>query len=491
MTMAGARLLLVDDNVVLAESVADVLEGEGSTVRLVSTCADALSVAGEGEVDVALVSSRLPDGSASELVGELLAFGAQVIVMAGNASLDEAGRAVDAGAYTVALKPLNIPELLGDVKRALRQVMSTRESTRLKRALEESEAGLGTLVGTVHSLLLVLDTEGVIVRANQAVAEAVGVSIDDLAGEQWFHGFVHEEDREEALRVFQEVLGGDGPKTTQNRIIRALKGNRLDSRGVRWRLAAHRRTKDRSLVFVSGLDMSDTQELERRARLTEKLAAVGTLSAGLAHEIRNPLNAAGLQLRLLNRRLDAAGADSHLKEPVSLVQAELGRLSRLVGEFLQFARPTGLVRSKVDVAALAQSVVDLEAPAAMEKGAEILPRLPAGPAFVEGDSEKLTQVVLNLLRNAVEASQRGGRVELGVEVDSDGLFICVSDEGEGIPEPDLPRIFEPFYSTKPGGTGLGMSIVHSLVTLHGGDITVNSRHEQGTRVVVSLPATAP
>ncbi len=493
MNLAGATVIVADDNAELAENIADILEAEGARVLVAATCKELLELAAREAFDVALVDTLLPDGAGAGLLTELQrrGGGAEVVLLAGNASLHEAMEALSRGAYAYAVKPLDPVMLVADVFRAVRQVRSTRDSEALEQALERSEAGLGALVNTVHALLLVLDEEGKILQANQAAAEAARKAISDLEGARWLDLFVDEDERELAAQSFERLVVSGAPMVLQSRVSERGSTRPVDTRWVRWRAGAIRDEDGRARVYLSGLDMSDTRELERRARLTEKLAAVGTLSAGLAHEIRNPLNAAGLQLRLLNRRLDAAEAGSNLKEPVSLVQAELGRLSRLVGEFLQFARPTGLVRSRVDVADLARAVVELEAPAAMEKGARITARLPSAPALVEGDAEKLRQVVLNLIRNAVEASGKDGRVEVGVEPWAEGFLVQVSDDGPGIPEEDLPRIFEPFYSTKPGGTGLGMSIVHSLVTLHGGDVSVDSRQGGGTRVTVSLPKVAP
>ncbi len=511
--MNDATFLVIDENMDLAASIAELLEAEGARVSQLGTIEFGLDAARAQPFDVALVDARLVGKAGQDVIDELrgLGDGAEVVCMAGNAALKDAIEAVGRGACAYVYKPLDPVALVVEVRRALRLVEHSRDSKALRRAFERSEAGIGALFDTVDSLLLTLDGEGGVVRANQAAAEAVGVSVEDLVGAPWFDTFVHEDDRDEALRKHHELLVSNEPSSVRYRVLRSLAGGGLEATPVRFRAAAVSDNGKDSLVYVSGEIVPRAREQGRAERLTEKLAAVGTLSAGLAHEIRNPLNAAGLQLRLLNRRLQAMDADAQLLEPVALVQAELGRLSRLVGEFLQFARPTGLVRSKVDVGELARAVVDLEAPAALEKGARIVARLPPSPAIVEGDSEKLRQVVLNLIRNAVEASGKDGRVEVGVKVgeaqgseaprasdgppdpkaEPGGLKIFVSDDGEGIPEQDLSRIFEPFYSTKPGGTGLGMSIVHSLVNLHGGDVSVLSREGEGTRVVISLPAVAP
>ncbi|MFV8752223.1 sensor histidine kinase [Nannocystaceae bacterium ST9] len=233
----------------------------------------------------------------------------------------------------------------------------------------------------------------------------------------------------------------------------------------------------------------DTRELERRARIAEKLAAVGTLSAGLAHEIRNPLNAASLQLQLLERRIKRVAADNQqLLEPVSLVQAEIVRLSHLVEDFLRFARPADLHRRRFDLVNLLAHVAELLTLEARNHAIELRAELPGDPVHVDGDRDKLQQVVINIVRNSIEALEHtGGNIVISLERIDDGLVrLRVHDDGPGIPEEIRHRIFEPFFSTKPMGTGLGMAICHSLIQQHGGDIEVFV--DGGTTVEIRLPA---
>ena len=233
----------------------------------------------------------------------------------------------------------------------------------------------------------------------------------------------------------------------------------------------------------------DTRELQRRARIAEKLAAVGTLSAGLAHEIRNPLNAASLQMQLLERRIKRSGAElPPLLEPVALVQAEIARLSHMVDDFLRFARPADLHRRRFDLGALLGQVVELQALEARKHGIELRAELPSDSVHVDGDRDKLQQVVLNIIRNAIEAlEQRGGLILVSLERLDEGMVrLRIRDDGPGIPEDIRTRIFEPFFSTKPMGTGLGMAISHSLIQQHGGDIEVFV--QDGTTVEIRLPA---
>jgi signal transduction histidine kinase len=229
------------------------------------------------------------------------------------------------------------------------------------------------------------------------------------------------------------------------------------------------------------------RQIERLRR--EHLAALGTLAAGLAHEIRNPLNAAHLQLTLAQRRLRRAdGADIVGALSASeLVASEMARLAGLVEEFLQFARPQPLRRVRTEVRALAAGVIELLSEEASEAGVELVlePGLDLQAFF---DPERLRQVLLNLVRNAMEAAGQGGHVRLRVTDEGARVGLEVSDDGPGLSDPDAP-IFEPFFTTKPDGTGLGLSIVHRIVTDHGGEVSVTSR-PGATCFRVTLPLAA-
>ena len=220
----------------------------------------------------------------------------------------------------------------------------------------------------------------------------------------------------------------------------------------------------------------------------DRIASMQTLTAGLAHEVRNPLNSAKLQLELLERRLRRAGDDPKLVEPVELAHHEIRRLSVLLDEFLAFARPPALDAHDHDVVAVVRHVLEVERPAAEQRGAELVLVGDPPPVVAEVDAGKLHQIVANLVCNGIDAVSAGGRVAVAIAIaPEDGhVHVRISDDGPGIPADVLPRIYEPFFSTKEGGTGMGMAIVHSLVALHGGTIAIASS-PKGTTLDVALP----
>jgi signal transduction histidine kinase len=234
----------------------------------------------------------------------------------------------------------------------------------------------------------------------------------------------------------------------------------------------------------------EKRELSRRAQTAEKLAAVGTMTAGLSHEIRNPLNAAALQLTVLERRVQRLPRPEQgtLLEPLHLVRDEIRRLDHVLEDFLQFARPREFVPKAVEVAPVLTRVLDLLQGDAERREVRLERALETVPP-VAGDEERLRQAVMNLAINAMEAVPAGGVVRVSCRsVGADGLVdVLVDDSGHGV-APDLrDRIFEPFFTTKAQGSGLGLPIVHAIVTQHGGIIEVAHSPEGGARFVLRLP----
>jgi signal transduction histidine kinase len=223
------------------------------------------------------------------------------------------------------------------------------------------------------------------------------------------------------------------------------------------------------------------KDLEQR-----RLSALRTLTAGLAHEVRNPLNAAHLQLVVAGKRLAEPEPElGTAQEAVAVADRELERLATLVDEFLKFATPHPLSLQPHDLREIARQAVAALAPQAQAVGVAVV-LLPGPPTRVSVDGEKMSEVVLNLIRNACDACGAGGQISVGVTLDDQGASVEVKDDGPGLPFPPH-RLFEPFFTTKSQGTGLGLSIVHRIVTDHGGQVTA-ARQDGQTVFTVRLPA---
>jgi signal transduction histidine kinase len=273
-------------------------------------------------------------------------------------------------------------------------------------------------------------------------------------------------------------------------------GDESKRRRIRWHLSSAREGggDDAGLVYGIGIDVTERRALEKRAADAEALSAMGTLALNLAHEIRNPLNAAVLQLHLLGRHVDKLNADgetrSALHDRARIVGDEIGRLNRLLTEFLELARPRAIARELVHVGKLVDAVLDLEAGSAAARNVTVVRETTSDGVVARGDSEKLKQVVLNLVVNALEAMKEGGTLTARVSAGdgkSDRVVLSIEDTGPGIEPQVLAQVFDPFFTTKEAGTGLGLSIVRKIVDQHEGEVRIESERGKGTRVRVMVP----
>jgi signal transduction histidine kinase len=236
----------------------------------------------------------------------------------------------------------------------------------------------------------------------------------------------------------------------------------------------------------------ELKKAQARIIQTEKMAVLGTFASGLAHEVRNPLNSIALQLSLMERRtasLEAAVA-SQVRDRVTIIREEVRRLDRLVSDFLMFSGQKRLHDHPVDLSRLLDDVIQLLQPEA--RSAQVVLRHESGapaPPPLLADGERLKQVVINLVRNAIEAMPEGGEVVVADSVDDGRAVLSVRDNGPGLAEGI--DVFELFVTTKPKGTGLGLPIAQQIVAEHGGDLTVESAPGRGAVFSVSLPLSAP
>lgn len=229
-------------------------------------------------------------------------------------------------------------------------------------------------------------------------------------------------------------------------------------------------------------DLTELRRIEEDLKRADRLAALGTLSAQLAHEIRNPLAAMRGSAQLL---VQEPGVEPGSAKLVEILLRESDRLSKLVDDFLRFARPPPPVKRPLALEVLVAETVDMlrADPLARNVGVDLV----LAPLRVPVDADQLRQVLINVLRNAFQAAGEGGRVRVSLEAAGEEAWLRVWDSAGSIPATDLSRIFEPFFSTREGGTGLGLSTAYSIVRAHGGNIRVSSSAQEGTEFLIQLP----
>src|SRR5574338_10900 len=217
---------------------------------------------------------------------------------------------------------------------------------------------------------------------------------------------------------------------------------------------------------------------------SERLASLGEIAAGLAHEVKNPLSAIKGAIEIVQGR---AARGTPEAEFAAIAVRELARIESLLGDFLAYARPREPQRLMVPTNALIERVLPVLSPVALRAGVALDVTDAAGPLMVYVDPEQVSQVFFNVILNAVQASKAGGRVRVEVERAHDAVRVNVRDDGPGIPAHVAARIFEPFFTTKSGGTGLGLPIAQRIMAAHGGSIALASDASGGTTFRLTLP----
>ncbi|HQH99943.1 MAG TPA: ATP-binding protein [Deltaproteobacteria bacterium] len=234
-------------------------------------------------------------------------------------------------------------------------------------------------------------------------------------------------------------------------------------------------------------DITEIQHLKKEVLRKERLASLGSLAAGVAHEIRNPLSSIkGFATYFKDRYRDVPED----QKTADIMIKEVERLNRVVGQLLEFARPMDVVKKQVNLAETIRHSLEMIRSQAVTKGIRIVSDdVPAEPLYVHIDQDKIGQVLLNVYLNAMEAMDDGGTLKVRTENDpvNSNVIISVSDTGHGIPLQDLSRVFDPYFTTKQSGTGLGLAIVHKILEAHSGQIKITSTEEQGTTVSIILP----
>lgn len=227
------------------------------------------------------------------------------------------------------------------------------------------------------------------------------------------------------------------------------------------------------------------------AQLSKRIAALGRLTAGVAHEVKNPLNAMTIHLELVRQKLDAGAPPADVRRHVEIIGQEIKRLDSVVSGFLKFARPEDMRLERVSLTALTSDVAQTVRPEAEAAHVQVQVQAAEPPIDVEADASMLRQALLNLAVNAVQAMPHGGVLRLATELGRDGrALVRVADSGTGIPPEQLARVFDLYFTTKAGGSGIGLSMVFRTVQLHNGDIDVESAPGRGTTFTIALPRPA-
>lgn len=359
----------------------------------------------------------------------------------------------------------------GQIQRTAASLETQRTATADLYALHED------IVRSLSSGLITVGAGAEIITVNQTASEILGLA----------PATAHGRPIAQVLPGLEHKLAGLAPRASLWRddlVIERPDGQLVLGISV----SPLRNNRDQVIGRVINFqDLTELRRMEDEVKRTERLAMVGTLAAGVAHEIRNPLASISGSIELLRAQVYDDEEDRALMD---IVTREIERLNALITDLLDYTNPQPRERVRFDIAAMVAETLQVfrQDRSFGEVGVEAAPDSVSSGLEVSGDPGKLRQVLWNLLRNAAEAAARGGgTVTVRVEQRGERAAVEVADDGPGIAPEHLGRVFDPFFTTKSRGSGLGLATCHSIVTEHGGMVDVDSQPGRGSRFTVRLP----
>ena len=357
------------------------------------------------------------------------------------------------------------------------------QNAQLFKEVQKSEEKYRSLINKANDAIFIINADnGEIIEANPKAEELTGYKNSELAGKKIWE--IHPQEEMESAKGLFQLVSSQGS-------------------GVYDDMSFTRKDKSRVFVDVSAAvieygdtkviqricrDVTERKELQRQLTQSNKLAAVGELSAAIAHEIRNPLGGISTSVGILKDSLDLDGEE---KELLDIISNESERLNSVISDFLKFARPQEPHLEEVDGNELLKETMLLlkeKIQKSVELGMKLCEDLPS----IDADLSQLKQVFINIVLNALESMEASGRLEISSEIKGKihkrkCISISFSDTGKGIDQDKLEKIFQPFYSDKENGTGLGLSICHRIIQNHRGDIIAESKPGVGSKFTILLP----
>jgi len=387
--------------------------------------------------------------------------------------------------------------LVAYVSGYLAQKLKRKGEELFSKALEINRMRMetGDILQHMRSGLVTIDNSGRIIYFNKTAEDILGYKGEDIKGQGFLDVF--KKRMPEFVEKLQQTLKTERMDSRSEIFITSLSGKKIPL-GLSTSILGDRKTGKRGVIAVFA-DITEVKRMEQQIRLKDRLAAVGELSAGIAHEIRNPLASISGSVEVLKEVLSLSDENEKL---MGLILKETGRLNQILTEFLQYAKIGESSLGKVELVSLVEEVIELvRKHKSYRPGIEIKKELKQAPLYVFGEENQIKQLLLNLLVNALEAmEEKGERITISNHSlnQIEGLYfeeetdeeseewtpLAIHDDGKGMTEEQKERLFWPFYSSKKEGTGLGLAIVQRLVNSLKGRIEFMSESGKGSVFVV-------
>jgi PAS domain S-box-containing protein len=479
------EILVVDDDVALASNLHDILEGEGYNTTVADDGRTALTLCREKVFDLALVDIKLPEMTGVELIDKLIQLSLETsyIIITGHASLESAIEAVkQKSIIAYETKPLNMEHLLS----LIRQIVARKLA---EEALQESEERYRAIFEQAADSIVLIDVEtGVLVNFNEQAYKNLGYTLEEFQKLK-IPDFEVTQSAEEVAKHIEKIIkeGSDNFEAKHRTKSGEVRDIQVSARAISIR--------GRNFVQSIWRDITDRKraeeerrELEQRAQLTSRLASVGEMASGIAHEINNPLTCVIGYAQLLMQ----TDTSKDIKKDIEVIYDGAQRVAGIVKRLLTFARQYKPEQAYVDINEIIEATLDLRAYHLKTSNIKVTTKLAPDLPITIADAGQLQQVFLNLIVNAeTEMKLAHGKGELLIKTEQidNTIQISFKDDGPGIPKGNLKRIFDPFFTTREvgQGTGLGLSVCHGIITEHNGGIRAESKLGKGATFIVELP----
>jgi PAS domain S-box-containing protein len=497
--MKGRKVLVVDDEQPILNLLTEVISRVGCEVLQARDGEEALRLFEAERPPLLITDLVMPKMDGLALVKAIKGADprTEVLIITGHADLDSAIEAVRQGAFDYIVKPFSVETLRRRVNQALErhQLLTEREAwlaaveERVQArtaALAESQRRLRALFNAISDPLVIVDESFTIVAANKRAVALGGTPLEGLTGRPYYRELCGREEICDGCPVPETFATGrevSAPITRRN-----PDGSFTYLEVSSYPLAdGGQQPKE---VVVLFRDITERVHQTRHLQNAERLAAIGQLGAGLAHELGNALAIVGGSVQfLLGYPGDRRQAS---REYLEVIHRNVAAADCVIRKLMDFARPREPVSTVMDVTEPLDRACFLLSGEFAKHGVEIVKHYEPDLPRIEGDPEQLQQVFLNLLLNAVQAMEGAGTITIRALFNPPKwVRLELMDTGQGIPQEYLRRIFDPFFTTREGGTGLGLSIAHRQVEAHRGKLTVESQEGKGTRFSILLPPMTP
>lgn len=360
-----------------------------------------------------------------------------------------------------------------------------RDITERNRAIEElrsQQEFIEAVLETAGALVVVLDRHGRILRFNRACEQTTGYSSEEIVGKTVWDVLLIPEEVDVVKALFARLAGGE-PRNEYENVWVSKDGRR---RRIAWsNTVIINREGVVDYVVGTGIDVTLLNQIQEQLRKTERIAELGTLASGMAHEIGTPMNVILGRAEYLMDRVK----EEPIKKGLQTIVTQVERITKVMNQLLAFARRKPPERGPLVLKDIVNDSLELFRERLAKSGVTVELALDDHCPAAQAEADQMSQVMINLIMNALHAMEDGGTLRIGLEPEQGGIKLTVADTGHGIPKDSLPKIFEPFYTTKEfgKGTGLGLTVVKGIIEEHQGSITVDSEAGRGTRFTVLLP----